>query len=283
MRKALPILFTVFAITSLACSISVPDMPSVKVGETQTMEISEPAASGVDPSTVTITMGAGKLDIVGGSEKMIEGTIQYNVVDWKPTVTRAENRVEIQQLNELKNVIPTHDIINKWDLRLGKKPMSLSIEAGAYEGTLDLSGIPITHLDISDGASNAKVQFNQPNPAQMDTLTYKTGASNVELHGLSFANFERMEFSGGAGNYTLDFSGSLQRDATVIVNGGVSETKIILPKGMKSVIDFKGGLTNISTKGTWTSDGPHYESAGEGSTLTMQITIGAGNISLWQQ
>lgn len=283
MRKALIILCAVIAMTALACSISVPDMPSVKVGETQTLEISEPPASGENPAEISIRMGAGKLDVRGGSKQLVEGKVQYNVVDWKPTVTRTGDRVEIQQLNQLKNAIPAHDILNDWELMLGDQPLRLDIEAGAYDGTLDFSGLSITHLEVSDGASNAKVTFNQPNPAQMDAFIYKTGASNVELRGLANANFERMEFSGGAGNYTLDFSGTLKRAASVTINGGVSETKVIIPKGMQSVIDLKGGLTNVSTKGTWTSDGSHYESSGEGPTLTIEINIGAGNVSLWQE
>ena len=45
----------------------------------------------------------------------------------------------------------------------------------------------------------------------MSILRYETGASTVKLNGLANANFGTLIFSGGAGDYTLDFSGDLQR------------------------------------------------------------------------
>jgi hypothetical protein len=283
MKKPILGLLCLLVLSSLACTISINNSSAVKVGETQTLTIQEPAASGSDPARITLTMGAGKLNITGGSENLVEGTVRYNVEDWKPVVTRDGDELSISQLDQLKNGIPAQNITNEWDLTLGTRPMSLKIKAGAYDGTLDLSDIPLTHLEVSDGASNAVVHFNVPNPVQMDELSYKTGASNVELAGLANANFERMEFAGGAGNYTLDFSGTLQRDASVTITGGVSETRIIIPKGMKSVIDFKGGLANINTRGTWTVTDNHYESSGDGPTLTINVTVGAGNVDLRQE
>lgn len=283
MKKPILGLLCLLALLSLACTISINNNSTVKVGETKTLDIQEPAASGSDPAQITLAMGAGKLNISGGSQNLVEGTVRYNVEEWKPVITRDGDDLAIRQLDQFKNGIPTQNITNEWDLTLGTRPMSLKIKAGAYDGTLDLSAIPLSHLEISDGASNAQIHFNAPNPIQMDEFSYKTGASNVELEGLANANFARMHFAGGAGNYTLNFSGTLQRDASVTITGGVSETRIIIPKGMRSVIDFKGGLANINAQGTWTVTDNRYESSGEGPILTIDVTVGAGNVDLRQE
>ena len=49
----------------------------------------------------------------------------------------------------------------------------------------------------------------------MESLTYDTGASSVTITGLADANFKKMEFKGGAGSFTLDFSGQLRTDGSV--------------------------------------------------------------------
>jgi hypothetical protein len=41
--------------------------------------------------------------------------------------------------------------------------MDLTINAGAYRGTLELGDLSLTRLDINDGASQATVEFSMPN------------------------------------------------------------------------------------------------------------------------
>ena len=89
--------------------------------------------------------------------------------------------------------------------------MDLTIAAGAYEGNLELGGLALKSLTVKDGASHVDLSFPEPNQTEMSILRYETGASDVKLTGLANANFSTLTFSGGAGNYTLDFSGELQR------------------------------------------------------------------------
>ena len=67
------------------------------------------------------------------------------------------------------------------------------------------------------------MKFPKLNRVEMDSLYYQTGASNVHLSDLANANFASMVFRSGAGNYTLDFSGELQRDAEVKIESGISQ------------------------------------------------------------
>jgi hypothetical protein len=116
----------------------------------------------------------------------------------------------------------------------------------------------------------------------METLAYKSGASTVKLVGLANANFTTLTFDGGAGDYTLDFSGSggLQQDATVKITSGVSNVRIVVPAGMTASVDVEGAISNVSTEGTWTVNDKHYEVTGSGPTLTITVQMGVGNLTL---
>jgi hypothetical protein len=161
--------------------------------------------------------------------------------------------------------------------------MELNLELGAYEGEMDLSGVPLTRLEISDGASKNEVVFNAPNPVSMSRFTYKSGASEVKLSGLANANFEVMDFESGAGSYTLDFSGTLLQAADVRVSSGLSSIKIIIPKGVPARVTVSGGLNDVKPMGTWTVTNGVYETAGTGPGLTITIDMGVGSLELISQ
>ena len=114
----------------------------------------------------------------------------------------------------------------------------------------------------------------------MGQFRFRTGASSAELSGLSNANFSLMKFEGGAGSYTLDFSGTLSRDATVEIDAALSSVKLIIPENIPTTLDLEGSLTNVSTRGTWAGGGSTYSLAGQGPTLTFVIKLGAGNLEL---
>ena len=92
-----------------------------------------------------------------------------------------------------------------------------------------------------------------------------------------------VNFDGGAGSYTLDFSGQLQQDTDVYINYGLGDVKIIIPASTAAVIYVEGGLNNIELSGTWNVDGTEYRNNGSGYTLNIQIKMGVGNLKLINQ
>jgi predicted membrane protein len=101
------------------------------------------------------------------------------------------------------------------------------------------------------------------------------------MTGLANANFEEMEFSGGAGDYTLDFSGDLQRDATVRVKGGVGEITIIVSEDVKATVSVTKGVRSVDTDGSWTVEGDDYSTgAKEGPELRIYVEVGVGSLNL---
>ncbi|PKN97069.1 MAG: hypothetical protein CVU42_17360 [Chloroflexi bacterium HGW-Chloroflexi-4] len=272
----------IIALTLIACSITV-NVPSVDTGRSNTMDISETALDDADNNQVIIEMGAGRLNITNGATNLIDGTVEFNVEDWKPEITHSSNTITLSQNNSSNVGIPDGNIQNDWNLKFGENPIDLTISAGAYEGNIDLSGLSITNLNISDGASKSTIRFDSLNPVEMDELSYKTGASDVELLGLGNANTKTIYFDSGVGSYTLDFTGDVQDDIYVRVQSGMSDMTIIIPDNARAKVDFNNGLSNIEATGTWTISGSSYECGTSGPLITINLDMAVGNVQLKQQ
>ncbi|TLN28574.1 hypothetical protein FDZ74_00355 [bacterium] len=274
------LVLAVLAIPTLACSVTFNLPDKVKTTTTQTLDLSEEIPVKGETSQVRLEMGAGELEVSGGASKLIEGTVRYNVADWKPTITRDGHSIDIVQGSDGSITLPGNDIVNEWNIQLGNSPIDLEVQAGAYKGTLDLSGIPITNLSISDGASQASLKFDTLNPVAMQRLVYKTGASQVDLEGLGNANVSEVTFQGGTGSYTLDFSGDLKQDLSVHLSAGMSNVRIYVPEGANVQVVVGGGLSNVSVDGTWTTNGDTYTRSGSGPMISVNVEMGLGNLEL---
>jgi len=100
------------------------------------------------------------------------------------------------------------------------------------------------------------------------------------LTGLGNANFASLEFDSGAGNYTLDFSGTLKRAGSVNVQTGISNMTLVIPAGIPAQITVEGGLSNVTHDSNWTKNGSVYTQTGSGPQLTFVMRIGAGNLTI---
>lgn len=280
--RNLLLLAGIFLLVTTACRVSIPDTQTVVLSEKRTLVLNEALPADMSEAMeINIVMGAGKLEISGGAQQLLEGTIEYNVADWEPEVNRQDDRLEIRQGVERSLDLTALDrVTNNWNLAFGGAPIELRLTAGAYDGEIDLSGVPVRYLDISDGASDAEVVFEAPNPVEMDRFSYRTGASDVSLSGLGYANMRRMDFDGGAGSYTLDFSGPLQQDCRVKIDGGLGDFKVIVPEGTAAEIEFNGSLMDINTKGTWVVNDNVYATQGSGPLLEIEINIGLGSVTV---
>lgn len=256
----------------------------VEIGATQEVVVDE-ALGAAALTDIELSMGAGSLTVAPGAAGLASGTIACNVPPWVPTVTRTDKALTIKQETKKSVAGLPGDIVNRWELLLGKAPMRLSISAGAYEGDLDLSGLTLQELTIKDGAARNRVAFDAVNPSQMSRFLYETGASTVTLTGLANANFQSMTFTGGAGTYTFDFSGQLRTDATVKISAGAATVRIEVPRATAADVTVTGKLNDVSTEGDWTPSGGTYSTpaaatATQGKVLTIAVDVNVGSVKL---
>ncbi|OGO31092.1 MAG: hypothetical protein A2Z16_15530 [Chloroflexi bacterium RBG_16_54_18] len=283
--KSMLLALSALALVSMACGITINwPVKEVEVGPlvTEDISISLPEGQG-DVTQLEFAFGAGEFTLAAGAQDaLVDGTATYNIRDLKPQVSVDNNNVRIETGDFEINGIPkiSEEYKNVWNLKLGDIPMDLRINAGAYKGEFDLGGLKIESLRISDGAADVRLNFSEPNEAEMGTFRYSTGASHAELINLANANFDTMVFKGGAGDYTLDFSGELQRNATVTIDSGFSSVKLIVPEGVSARVFVDSGLANVDIGGEWEKSGNEYTLVGEGPRLTINVNIGAGSLTL---
>ena len=268
----------ILALATLACgfSVALPKAPTPGPDIIENITVPTPSSG---TTRLSILFGVGELKLNPGAQDLVNGIATYNIPDLKPEVVTDSNGTEIKQGN-LNNIPYPSNIKNTWDFKLGNTPMDLTINAGAYSGTYELGGVSLTNLTIKDGASNVKLSFSQANPSEMTIFRYETGASNVKLSRLANANFNTMIFDRGAGDYTLDFSGALKRDAAITISSGLSNIILIIPQNVNAKVTAESGLANINAGPGWTQNGNEYVQSGSGSTLTFLIKTGAGNLTL---
>jgi N-terminal domain of toast_rack, DUF2154 len=281
-RKLLPVVL-VLALSSIACgfNVSVP-IHTVTPGPLVTDPIHVTAPDSANPVDLSLAFGAGTLKIQPGSNNaLVSGTASYNIADFKPAVTVNGSNIRVEQGNwHLTGIPDLSNIKNSWDLSLGEQPLNLSIEAGAYHADYQFGGLALANLTVKDGASDAKMNFASPNLTEMSLLSYETGASNVSLTGLGYANFASLLFHSGAGNFTLDFAGGLKRDGSVNIETGVSNTTLVIPSGMPVQLTVDGGLSNVTYDSGWTKNANLYTQNGSGPQLTIVVHMGAGNLTI---
>ncbi len=270
----------ILSLASLACSFTVnlPKAPSPDPETTDEISVPVPDAEEV---SLRLSFGAGDLKLAPGADNLVEGAATYNYEEFAPVVNVDEGNVQIRMGDKEFNSFPAlNNLKNEWDFKLGDAPMDLTIESGAYDGNMELGGLSLTNLTVQDGAANVELSFSEPNQVEMSTFRYETGASDVKMSGLANANFSILDFSSGAGDYTLEFSGDLQRDATVKIASGLSNIIISIPEEVDAVVTIDSGASNISVGSNWSKSGNVYKQKGKGFTLTFVVEIGAGNVTL---
>lgn len=276
--KTLFAAIVVLALAILACggNLTLPQAPTA--GPEIVEDISIPAPT-TGTARLTISFGAGQLKLAPGASHLVDGTARYNVPELKPRITVDGSDVEVKQGDVLSLVEP-RGVKSIWDFKLGSGPMDLTINAGAYEGTYELGGLALTGLTVKDGAASVEISFDKPNATSMQVFRYETGASSVKMTGLANANFSTMIVSSGAGDYSLDFSGDIKRDATITIGTGLSNLTLVIPQDVPATLTAETGLSNINAGSSWAKDGNRYVQEGSGPALTFIIKGGAGNLTL---
>jgi hypothetical protein len=274
----------VFALVTMACgcNLSLP-VTQIKTGSIQGIEIQVPmpeeTSTGVE---LNLEFVGGELKLApGASGYLASGTATFNVAEFEPKLEATGSSYTLRTGDQKIEGIPVtkDDIQNEWDLQLANTPMSLNIQAGAYNGNFELGGLSLEKLTISDGGADVTAAFSEPNNVQMSSLAYSTGASSADLKGLANANFEQMTFSSGAGDYTLSFDGDLQRDASVMIDSGLGSVTIIIPEGDNAQVTIDG-LTTVKTDGGWKQNDKVYTLSGSGPAITITVKMGVGTLNL---
>ncbi len=217
MKKILLILVLFFTLATTGCNmlVKVPfGGPKLIPTETFSVDEAAPSSAAITTATLTLASSNGSLNLAGGAMGLGDGTIQYNVANWKPTLVIEDAMLRIEQKVPNGSVASTpKDSLNQWDLKLGNS---------------------LTNINIFCPS----------------------------------------------GNYTLNFASTLLDGASISVNAGVGNVRLVFPAGVTVNVEVHRGPANINTKGEWTTSGNTYSSGNSGPVWMVNVDIGVGNLTL---
>ena len=251
---ALMLVAVLFLVTS--CGINTLETGPLQT-DSETVEV-----GAAEEALVEITMGAGRLDIDGGSSNLMDAQFTYNVEVWKPEVSYDVSdgfgRLTVDQPDTRDLPLDMGDIQYEWDLRFNEGiPIDMEVTMGAGDGQLELDSL------------------------MLNSLRFEGGAGDIEVD-LSGSTLRDLDIRMGAGDVSVDLSGNWQQDLSANMQGGVGRATVFLPGNAGVRVKVQGGLGQVNAPG-FNKDGNVYTNDAYGeSDVSLEIDIegGVGEINL---
>ncbi len=121
-------------------------------------------------------------------------------------------------------------------------PISFDVQLGVGKGNFDFSGLHVKDFNLSTGAGDVVLSFDEPNPTTIENMNIESGVSKFDGRNLGNANFKHFRFQEGVGTSTLDFSGSLHSEVDVDLEVGMGVMTIIVPPEVGARVTFRQDL-----------------------------------------
>jgi len=231
---------------------------------TEVVDIAYPESD--NPQLELVIPVSSSLMLQPGGEKLVDGTITYDIPEWKPTITEDPDRVQIRQ-DERWLHAHWDNPRNDWSINLGTaRPYRLKVKTGVSRGRISLGGLPLTNLHIVTGVGDCKVTFNEPNTKSMKMLRVESGVGQIKL----------------------GFTGKRpEEDSRVRIEAGIGGFEIDIDKDVPAVIKVNG-LAGVDLRGAVRTrrrsfGGSVYETesyTGDGPTLDIRVVMGLGGLTI---
>ena len=202
---------------------------------------------GAEHVRVVLEIGIGDLEITGGaSDALLEADFTYNVAEWKPEisyeVSDGDGILHVRQPSTGKLSI-TGRAKNHWELALNENvPMTMSLEMGVGEASLDLGGLDLSDLTVDHGVGELRIDLT----GHVDDDLFASidgGVGKIELS-VPYSVGVRIDADTGIGGLsTRGFS----RRKGVLTNDAYGTSDVTLDIDIDSGI---GGISVISSDTT---------------------------------
>jgi hypothetical protein len=160
--------------------------------------------------------------------------------------------------------------------------LALDITMGAAEAEIELGGLRIRDLDFKTGASRTLISFSQPNATRCRRAAFRAGAAEISVSGLGNSRCDEIEFEGGMGSVTLDFSGTWSSSSRVDVNMAVGDLTLLLPRQVGVRVSIDKLLSSFEPSGLVSRGeafvSPNYDRAQR--RLDLEISTAVGGVSV---
>lgn len=217
------------------------------------------ARNNVDHLTTRISIGAGKLLVTAGADKLMEADFEYTQESWKPDIDFQSSGSEGELSIDQPGLTDDFDFNfgdkqrNEWRIRLNDEvSQTLECRMGAGESELDLRGLTLRRVDIDAG---------------------------VGEHEITLANTSLPELTVdvGVGEVTIDLSGVWKNNLRAEIDGGIGELNLKVPTDVGVRLDVSGGLGSVDMPPGYTKEGNTYINAAyQEAEYRLEIDVDAG-------
>ena len=148
---------------------------------------------------------------------------------------------------------------------------AIDVQASAAETQLDLTGLPITTLAVSSGASDTRVRFDRPNPVRMKSLTLSTGAASIMVDRLGNANADEIVVRAGVGDVDLDMAGTWSHDSELRAEVALGALTIRVPSDVGVRVETSRVFASFSHEGLSENGGAYVSDNWDSATHKLRI------------
>ncbi len=168
----------------------------------------------------------------------------------------------------------------QWALKFSDAvPISFDVELGVGKGNFDFSGLHVKDFNLSTGAGDVVLTFDEFNPTTIENMNIESGVSKFEGRNLGNANFKHFRFQEGVGTCTLDFNGGLHSEVDVDLEVGMGVMTIIVPPEVGArVIYDKSWTSKVECEQDFhsTSDTEYVSDNYDNVPAKMNIRVDSG-------
>lgn len=158
-------------------------------------------------------------------------------------------------------------------------PMDLNLVFLGGVADLDLTGVPIRRLDLTNGGSESEIRITQPNPESMVSAVINVGVADFTMTGLGNLNARAVEVKAGLGDLTLGVDGEWPDGSRLSIGMGVGALRIHIPDSLGVRVQHESSfLTSLDADGftrvddTYTSD--NWDDARRKLEIDLSATLG---------
>ena len=165
-------------------------------------------------------------------------------------------------------------------------PVSFDLSFGAAEADLDFGGLELARATIKTGASESRIVFSSPTTGRCDRLSFQVGAAEFHAERLGNARCRELEFVGGVGDLTLDFTGDWGlTESTADISIGMGSLTLRLPREAGVEVEMRRFLSSFDGSG-FVKRGdryytPNLDSAKTKLRLDIKAALGSVDV-IWQ-
>ncbi len=235
---------------TLAAAVALALLPlAAHAQDWRTVTQMRQASPGDDVFRVLVQYGAGTLALSPGSSGLLyRASLRYDADAFQPDLSYQPGLLHLG----LSDVRVRGRNVKGGELRLALgtgTPYDLQLEFGAAKADIDLSGLRIRRFALHTGASETIMRLDRRNQEVCESADLDVGAAKFEAQGLGNLNAKTLDFSGGIGDVTLDFTGEWQQNLNATVHMGLGSLTLRVPRGVGLQVRKNGLLVGFDSEG----------------------------------